>query len=209
MRLIVITIWLLLLPSLAPAETILSSAGPLSVTQVLGGLTEPWGMTFLPGGGFLVTERGGRLIHVSQAGAVTVVRGVPNVVARGQGGLLDVVAARDFARSREIFLSYVKKQPGGSGTALAVVRLSQDARRLENLRVIFEVRPGIRSTLQFGSRIVEARDGIIYMTIGEGDQPADAQDLSVLGGSVIRIRRDGSVPRDNPFVTTAGARGEI
>ncbi|MFV2002334.1 MAG: PQQ-dependent sugar dehydrogenase, partial [Paracoccaceae bacterium] len=86
---------------------------------------------------------------------------------------------------------------------------SQDARRLENLRVIFEVRPGIRSTLQFGSRIVEARDGMIYLTIGEGDQPADAQDLSVLGGSVIRIRRDGSVPRDNPFVATPGARAEI
>ncbi|MGR3344638.1 MAG: PQQ-dependent sugar dehydrogenase [Paracoccaceae bacterium] len=209
MRGFLISVLILIWPSAAAADVIQTSAGPLILSRMLGGLEQPWGLAFLPGGGFLVTERGGRLLHVSASGDVTATAGVPAVVNDGQGGLLDVMVPRDFARSREVFLSFAKKQSRRSGTALAVGTLSNDGRTLSNLRVIFEMQTGSRGTRHFGSRIVEGRDGLIYLTIGErGDRPA-AQDLSRHNGSVIRIARDGSVPDDNPFVGRGNALPEI
>ncbi len=193
----------------AQAQTIQTSVGKLNVVKILGGLTEPWSLAFLPDGAFLVTERGGRLILGEAGKGAHVVKGVPPVVAAGQGGLFDVVVARDFARTREVFLSYARKQKGGAGTALAVARLSDDGTRLENLRLIFEMAPGSSGGRHFGGRIVEARDGTLFLTLGErGDRPA-AQDLGRHNGKIVRINRDGSVPADNPFVSTPGALPEI
>ncbi len=179
------------------------------IEQVLDGLEEPWGIGLLPGGGMLITERDGNLVHW-QDGRRVDVRGVPNVFARGQGGLLDVTVARDFDRTREIFLTFSKRQPGGgAGTALAKARLSRDARRLERLRVLFEAAPGASGGRHFGSRVVEAPDGTLLVTIGDrGDRPS-AQDRSTHNGSIIRVTRDGEVPADNPFVGTAGILPEI
>ncbi|MGR3289594.1 MAG: PQQ-dependent sugar dehydrogenase, partial [Paracoccaceae bacterium] len=94
----------------ATAETIATSAGPVTIEKMLGGLDEPWALAFLPGGGFLVTERSGSLIMAGPDGSVSRISGSPKVVARGQGGLLDVMVPRDFAESRDIFFSFSKRQ---------------------------------------------------------------------------------------------------
>ncbi|APZ54677.1 PQQ-dependent sugar dehydrogenase [Salipiger abyssi] len=199
--------------ALAPAAPVLaqdidSSLGALQVAPVVQGLNDPWSFGFLPGGTVLITERGGRLLAATPEG-VSAVSGVPEVYTRGQGGLLDVLVPRDFAQSREIFLSYSKRQRGGAGTAVLKARLSEDGSRLEDTETIFEMAPGSSGGRHFGSRLVEARDGTLFVTLGErGDRPA-AQDLSRHNGSVIRITRDGAVPSDNPFAGQSGAQPEI
>lgn len=185
-----------------------SSAGPLSVSTVADGLEVPWAIGFLPGGDILVTERAGRLLLVSE-GEVSEVSGVGEVQARGQGGLLDVLVPRDFTDSRTLFFSYAKAQGGGAGTAVAKAQLSSDGSQLSDWQVIFEMEPGSRGGRHFGSRIVEAPDGTLFVTVGErGDRPS-AQDLSRENGSVVHIAKDGSVPPDNPFINTEGAQPEI
>ncbi|MCR8547180.1 PQQ-dependent sugar dehydrogenase [Salipiger sp. P9] len=192
----------------ALAQDIPSRLGSLAVTPVVQGLDTPWSFGFLPDGTILITERGGRLLAVTTEG-VQRVAGVPEVAARGQGGLLDLLVPRDFAQSRELFLTYSKPQRGGAGTAVLKARLSADGTRLEDAETIFEMTPGSSGGRHFGSRLVEARDGSLFVTIGErGDRPS-AQDLSRHNGSVVRIARDGSVPADNPFVGQAGAAPEI
>ena len=178
------------------------------VTARVIGLDEPWAIAPLRDGRVLITERDGRLL-VAGPGGTTEVSGVPKVRTRGQGGLLDITLARDFAQTRTLFLTYSKRQGGGSGTALASAQLSADGSKLENLQVLFEMRPGSSGGRHFGSRVVEARDGTLFLTIGDrGDRPA-AQDRSTHIGSIIRVNRDGSVPADNPFVGLDGVLPEI
>nr|WP_235008618.1 PQQ-dependent sugar dehydrogenase [Candidatus Halocynthiibacter alkanivorans] len=205
MRLILTILLWLSAPAWAQQET----DSPIRITQMASGFDEPWAIGFLPDNALLVTERAGALWSVTPGGARFRVRGVPAVAARGQGGLLDILVPRDFATSREVFLTFSKSQGWGSGTALAVGRLSEDRRWLRDVRLLFELTPGSTGSRHFGSRLVEAADGRLFMTIGErGDRPA-AQDLSRENGSVIRINRDGSVPADNPFINTQGAQPEI
>ena len=190
------------------AQTLTSSQGDLRVETVADGFDDPWGLAFLPGGGFLVTERGGALWRVN-GDRRTRISGTPEVFARGQGGLLDVMVPRDFSDSGEVFLSFARPQGAGllaaaAGTALGVGRLEGDA--LVDFHVIFEMAPGATGSRHFGSRIVEAPDGHLFLTLGErGDRPA-AQDVTRHEGSVVRINRDGSVPSDNPFLVVPGAQ---
>lgn len=195
--------------ALATAAELRTSAGTVRIEQVVGGLNEPWAVAFLPGGGVLITERDGRLLHLRADGRIGTVATGLDIRARGQGGLLDVVAARDFAATREVFLSYSKPQGRGAGTALAVGRLNGAGDRLDDVRVIFEMARGSSGGRHFGSRIVEAPDGALFLTIGDRADRPSAQDLGRHNGSVVRIRRDGSVPADNPFVGVSGARPEI
>ena len=175
---------------------------------VVSGLDQPWGVAPLPGGGALVTERDGSLLFID-GGGKRQVSGVPAVVAQGQGGLLDVTLPRDFAQSREVFLTFSKRQGRGSGTALASGRLSADGARLENVKVLFESARGGATGRHFGSRVVEARDGTLFVTIGDrGDRPS-AQDRRNHNGAIVRINRDGTVPSDNPFVGQSEIRPEI
>lgn len=190
------------------AENFPSSQGALHVEQIVSGLDTPWSFDFLPEGGLLVSERDGRLLY-SDAGKTHPISGTPAVSAAGQGGLLDVMIPRDFARSREVFLTYSKRQGRGAGTALAVGQLSADNSRLIHLRELFEAAPGSSGGRHFGARVVEGRDGSLFVSLGErGDRPS-AQDLRRHQGSIIRINRDGSVPADNPFVSHSDAKPEI
>lgn len=193
----------------AQAGRIDASVGPLVVEPVAEGFREPWGLAFLPAGGALVTERGGALWRLDADGGRHRVAGTPEVWAQGQGGLLDVMVPRDFAESREVFLSFSKPQPGGAGTALGVGRLNAAGDALEAFRVIFEMTPGGGRGQHFGSRIVEAPDGRLFLTIGDRGEGALAQDLARHNGSIVRLNRDGTVPDDNPFARVAGARPEI
>ncbi|MBS0122549.1 PQQ-dependent sugar dehydrogenase [Aestuariicoccus sp. KMU-90] len=176
---------------------------------VVEGLDIPWAFGFLPDGTILVTEREGALVAQRGEDRWTI-DGLPKIEVDGQGGLLDILVPRDFATSREIFLTYSKAQfVRGSGTAVYRARLSEDGRRLEGGETIFEIARGSGGGFHFGSRIVEASDGTLFVTVGDRGNPETAQDRAMHNGSVLRITRDGRVPADNPFVGQSGVQPEI
>ena len=185
-----------------------SERAAFRLNTIAGGLEHPWGMAFLPGGDILVTERPGRL-RVVRGGRLQrrPVGGVPKVVARGQGGLLDVIAHPRFAENRLIFLSYAARGADGVGTHVARARL--DGGKLTDVRVIFAALPRNSGGVHFGSRMVFGRDGLLYITSGERGMSEDAQKLGTHTGKVIRITDTGAVPPDNPFAGRAGAKPEI
>jgi glucose/arabinose dehydrogenase len=186
------------------------------VVTVVEGLERPWAMAFLPSGEMLVTEKGGRLRVVRQGKLLpTPVAGVPEVVSRGQGGLLDVVLHPNFAQNRWVYLSYSKPTGDSAAATTAVLRARWENDRLTSPEQIFVAAtrgaPG-----HFGSRLVFDRDGYLFITVGDrmvpptGDLAAHpAQDLSNHHGKVIRLHDDGRVPSDNPFVGREGAKPEI
>ena len=184
--------------------------GAVRVQTIARGLEHPWALAFLPDGRMLVTERPGRLRTVDRDGRVSEpLAGVPQVLARGQGGLLDVTLDPRFADNRLVYLSYAEPGEGSTaGTAVARGRLGEG--RLEDVRVIYQQQPKVEGSNHFGSRLVFARDGTLFVTQGDRFTYRDrAQDLSVGIGKLVRINPDGSVPRDNPFVGRAGVRPEI
>lgn len=183
--------------------------GPIRLVTVARGLERPWGMAFLPDGRLLVTEKPGRLRVVGADGKVgPPLAGVPAVDAAGQGGLLDVALDPEFAANRIVYLSYAEPRDGGNGTAVARGRLTESG--LADVRVIFRQQPTVRSGHHFGSRLVFARDGRLFVTLGErNSERARAQTLDSHIGKVVRIERDGKVPADNPFAGRAGALPEI
>ena len=172
----------------------------LEVATVAEGLEHPWGLAFLPDGRMLVTERPGRLRLVSAGGLLSApIVGLPEIWARGQGGLLDVAVAPDFAETREIFISFSEPGSGGAGTSVARAQLADGF--LENVEIIFRQHPMVRNTRHWGSRLVFAGDGILFITLGDrGDFSNQSQDLTDLIGTVARVHRDGGIPDDNPFV---------
>lgn len=187
---------------------------PIRVESFAGGLDHPWGIAFLPDGGMLVTERSGSLRHVTDRGDVSApIAGLPEVVVRGQGGLLDVTLHPDFADNRLVYWSYAEAgDDATNGTAIARGRLNAEMTSLSEVEVIFRQMPKVRSNNHFGSRLVFDREGYLFATLGERSSPQFrlmAQDLGTHLGKVIRIRDDGSVPADNPFVGQAEAMPEI
>ena len=190
------------------AQEIASEKARFRVVTVASGLENPWALAFLPEGRMLVTERPGRMRIVARDGSLSApLGGVPAVVAQGQGGLLDVVADREFTSNRTIYFCFSEAGDGGAGSAVARARLGDGA--LEDVRIIFRQQPKARGGLHFGCRIVISRDGLLYVTLGERYQRDRAQELSTHLGKVIRIRTDGGVPPDNPFVNRAGALPEV
>ena len=185
------------------------SRGPrLAVTTVATGLAHPWGLAFLPDGRMLVSERPGRLRTVSPEGArPEPIEGLPEIAAHGQGGLLDVVLAPDFAESATIFLTFSEPGPGGAGTSVLRARLGDG--RLEDAQVIFRQEPKVEGRNHFGSRIVFDRAGALFVVLGDRFQRERAQRPDEHIGKIVRIRPDGSVPEDNPFVGSATPRPEI
>lgn len=180
---------------------------------VASGLENPWGIAFLPGGRFLVTERPGRLRLVAADGKIGApVSGLPTIAAGGQGGLLDVLADSGFEKNQTVYFCFSEPDAGGSAnsTALARARLSADGAKLEEMKVIFSQQPKVASRNHFGCRIVEARDGTLFLTLGDRfGRKEDAQKLDNHLGKIVRIAKDGSVPKDNPFVGKPGALPEI
>jgi glucose/arabinose dehydrogenase len=187
-----------------------SMNGAVRVETVAKGLERPWALAFLPDGRILVTERPGRLRIVERDGRISKpLDNVPRVLARGQGGLLDVALDPRFAENRLVYLSYAEPGEGNTaGTAVARGRLGEG--RLDDVQVIYRQQPKVEGSGHFGSRLVFARDGTLFIT--QGDRIAyreQAQDLSSGLGKIVRINPDGSVPKDNPFVGRTGARPEI
>jgi len=178
------------------------------VVTLVRGLDYPWALAFLPGGDMLITERPGRLLRVDgRTLQPRTVGGLPAITAVGQGGLLDVALHPDFDSNQLVYFSFVGADDDGLGTEVGRGRLVGDF--LEDMEVIFRALPKSRGGLQFGSRLLFDTDGRLLVTLGDRRDRMRAQDIGDHAGSVVRINDDGSVPADNPFVATPGARPEI
>lgn len=188
-----------------------AAQGVRTVTLVEG-LEHPWGLAWLPDGTLLVTERPGRLRIVRDGALVpTPVAGVPEVLASGQGGLMDVAVHPDFAENRLIYLTYASGSAEENRTRVARARLEND--RLSEVQVIFEASPTKSGTQHFGSRLVWLPDKTLLVSIGDGGNPPlqiegelsrwQAQDRQSHLGKILRLNPDGSIPQDNPFVGDA------
>ncbi len=188
--------------------------GPaVKVEVVTAALTLPFAVEPMPDGRLLVSEKPGRLRIVDKGALSPPVEGLPAVRFKGQAGLLDIALDTDFVANHIIYFSYAEEREGGSGLALASATLVEDAgpARLEGVKVLFRQLPVFESDRQYGARIVLAADGKLFLALGErGVEGAlgQAQDLDSHFGKIVRINRDGSVPKDNPFVGRAGALPE-
>jgi glucose/arabinose dehydrogenase len=198
---------LLLTPAAAGAQTFQSSAGELKVDTVAKGLSHPWGLQFLPDGRMIVTERPGRIRIVAKDGKLSEpLKGVPQVRASGQAGLLDIALDRNFAQNRTLYFCFTNDS--GGNAAVARAKLAGDT-ALDDVKVIFR-QQGPGGSNNHGCRIAQAPDGNLFVTFGDHFGPRDeAQNLGNDNGKLIRIAPDGSIPKDNPFVGKQNARPEI
>lgn len=209
------------LPLPGRTQTTNMSAPALQSEVVASDLQNPWGLAFLPGGRFLVTERSGSLRIIEADGRLRPpMAKLPTIAVGGQGGLLDVLVDSDFANNRSLYFCFSEPAANGraNSTALARATLSADERQLDNVQIIFSQKPKVVSSAHFGCRIVEGRtpgadgkpDGKLFLTLGDRySQKDDAQTLNNHHGKVVRVHKDGSVPADNPFVKTPGALPEV
>ncbi|MEK9660977.1 MAG: PQQ-dependent sugar dehydrogenase [Alphaproteobacteria bacterium] len=200
------------LSAVSPAvgETYQSEKATYRTVTVASGLDHPWSLAFLPDGRMLVTERAGKLRVITADGTLLPdpVAGVPEVYARGQGGLLEVLPHPDFAANGLVYLSFSEPGDGGASTAVLRGRLVGNE-RLENPRVIYSATPKSSGGRHFGSRMVWGPDGKLYVTAGERGNDDWAQERDRAPGSVLRLNEDGSIPEDNPFVGETGMAPEI
>jgi len=195
-----------LAPATAYAVVTDAPAAPpsaIKVEKVASGLVNPWSLQFLPDGRMLVTERPGRLRIIAKDGSKSEpIAGLPKVYASGQGGLLDIRLAKDFATSGTLFFSFAEPREGGTaGTSVGRGKLvlEGDAGRLEDVEVIYRQKPAIRASQHFGSRIVIDNAGALFVTTGDrGSQSDKAQDPDVPIGKVLRIATDGTAAPGNP-----------
>ncbi|KKB76011.1 glucose dehydrogenase [Devosia soli] len=194
-----------------PAET-----PEIETTVIAADLPQLWAMEFLPDGRMLVTTKAGAMHIVTPEGEVgEAISGVPAVDTRGQGGLLDVALAPDYENSGKIFFSFAEPREGGNGTSVASAVLTpndQNSGALSDVSVIFQQMPTYDGNKHFGSRLVFAPDGALFVTVGERSDVEtrnQAQDVSSGLGKVFRIDVNGDALPDNPFVSTADALPEI
>lgn len=186
--------------------------GAPSARVIAQGLNHPWALAFLPDGRFLVSERPGTLRIIEPDGRLLPpVQGTPAVYAQGQGGLLDLVLDRDFAHNRTLYFCYAEPSNDGAtaGTALARARLSEDARQLQAIQVLFRQQPKVRGGNHFGCRIAESGNAL-FLALGERYNERDqAQTLDNHLGKVVRLHKDGSIPSDNPWAQHSGAQAAL
>lgn len=192
----------------AAAEVVQSERATFRVSVIATGLENPWGLALLPDGRMLVTERPGRVRLVGTDGRLSQpLAGTPATVAARQGGMLDVVLHPRFAENRFAYLCHVAE--GEGGTSSTITRVTLTGERFTDARTIFSVTPRVSNGLHFGCRMAFGRDGMLYAGFGDRFQMNRAQDLADINGKIIRLRDDGAVPPDNPFVGQANARPEI
>lgn len=199
------------IPLKANAKDFKTETVTIAAETVAENLDHPWGLAFLPGGALLVTERSGTMRIVDKGKVSKPIANVPSVVASGQGGLLDVVLAPDFANSGRIYFTFSQPGKGGAGTALASAKLvrSANSAALEDVSLLVSMNKKTTKGQHFGSRIVISPDGRLFVTMGERGEKNRAQDFNDHAGSVLRINADGTIPFDNPFADGKSGLPEI
>lgn len=172
-------------------------------------LTNPWAFTFLPDGSMLINEKEGRLIHFKN-GNKTEISNLPEVYNRGQGGLLDIELHPDFKENEWIYFTYASPEGSEKGGHTALMRAKLKDNALIEKEVLYKATPNTTRGQHFGSRIVFDDQGYLYFTIGErGNRDENPQDITRDGGKVYRLHDDGSIPKDNPFVSNPKAKSAI
>ncbi|MBC8109955.1 MAG: PQQ-dependent sugar dehydrogenase [Verrucomicrobia bacterium] len=196
-----------------PTSNVFKSEGmTVTLDTVASSLDSPWGMAFLPNNEMLVSDRIGVLYHVDKNKKMTKVTGTPEVLAEGQGGLLDVALHPQFAKNNLIYLSYSAFKTEGSDklSTTAVMRAKFKNNELTEQKTIFEALPYAKTRHHYGSRLVFDKKGFLYFSVGDrGDQDQNPQFLNSDCGKIHRIKDDGSIPADNPFVNTKDARPTV
>lgn len=213
---LVASVLLPFMPELSSAQTrtVTTEKGPVLLSVVARGLAQPWGMDMLPNGAMILTEKPGRLRILDQEGNLSApLGGVPPVADVGQGGLLDVTVDPAFASNRLLWLAYSEPaSDGANSTAVARARLSADGTTLKGVTVVFRQLPRYPGRLHFGARVVFARDGTMFVTLGERFRDPwrqQAQNLRSHLGKVVRLQPDGTAPGDNPFIGRDDALPEV
>ncbi|WP_412063791.1 PQQ-dependent sugar dehydrogenase [Rhizobium sp. SYY.PMSO] len=196
-------------PAAEPAQTIKTQKVAVKVETLATGLDHPWAAEVLPDGAYLVTERPGRMRLVRDGKVSAPIAGVPKVYARGQGGLLDVALDPNFSGNRTLYFTASMAGDGGSGTAVFRAKLSADEKQLTGVKRIFLMNTLSRGNIQYGSRIAIARDGSLFVSLGDRGQQDRAQNFHDDAGSIIHIGADGSIPANNPFKDGKRALPEI
>lgn len=205
---------LLILGSACAQETrendvVITSNTDYTYEVIVPELVNPWGMAFLPDGSLLITEKSGELIHAKN-GVKTMITGVPEVVTRNQGGLLDVRLHPNYTKNNTVYLTYSSPEGKEEGAHTALMMATLEGSSLSNQKVLYKGSPNTRKGHHFGSRIVFDNEGHIYFSIGDrGARDENPQDVTRDGGKIYRLNLDGSIPKDNPFVGTSGAREAI
>ncbi|MEO9884199.1 MAG: PQQ-dependent sugar dehydrogenase [Balneola sp.] len=170
------------------------------------GVTIPWGMTWLPNGDMLITDRSGKLLRVRDGELLAEISGVPEVYSRGQGGLLDIILHPEYDSNGWIYITYSSTQGMEDGANTAIMRAKLEDNALVQSQVLYKASPNSTRGQHFGSRIAFDGDGYLYFSVGDrGNRDVNPQDLSRDGGKVYRLNDDGSIPSDNPFVDQEGA----
>lgn len=185
-----------------------ASAASFRTDTLYKGLKNPWGMAWLPDGRMLITEKAGEIL-VFRDGKFTgeKLSGVPEVIDEGQGGLLDIKLHPDYDKNKWIYISYSKPVKGGSTTT--ITRFKLDGNNVVDKQELFEAKPYVNEDYHFGSRIIFDKDNYMFFSSGERGQMKKVWELNNDHGKVHRLKDDGKVPDDNPFVKTAGARHSI
>lgn len=182
---------------------------PFTVELLFDEMQVPWGMTFLPDGAMLVTQKSGELWHFKD-GAKTVISNVPEVYTRGQGGLLDIELHPDYVTNGWIYISYASSEGEEKGGHTALMRAKLEGNTLTNNELLYKAGPNTTKGQHFGSRIEFDNDGYLFLSIGErGARDENPQDISRDGGKIYRFHADGSIPEDNPFFSTPNAKNAI
>ncbi len=184
----------------------------VKLDTVFRGVESCWSLAFLPGNEMLVTEKAGRLFRIKKDRTKQLLGGTPAVHKEGQGGLMDVILHPDFKKNKLIYISYsaVKKEGTTILATTAIMRAKLETDRLVDQQIIFEALPYSRTRLHYGSRMVFGRDGLLYFSVGErGNEKQNPQTTTNDLGKIHRIKDDGSIPADNPFINVAGAKPSI
>lgn len=182
---------------------------PFTAELLFDEMQVPWGMTFLPDGAMLVTQKSGELWHFKD-GAKSVISNVPEVYTRGQGGLLDIELHPDYLTNGWIYISYASSEGEEKGGHTALMRAKLEGNTLTNNELLYKAGPNTTKGQHFGSRIEFDNDGYLFLSIGErGARDENPQDISRDGGKIYRFHADGSIPEDNPFFGTPNAKNAI
>ncbi|RMB63923.1 PQQ-dependent sugar dehydrogenase [Dokdonia sinensis] len=206
---------LLLLGSIACAQEARENDVPLTSNTdytyevIVPELTNPWGMDVLPDGSMLITEKSGDIIHFKD-GVKNMISGVPEVVDRGQGGLLDIRLHPDYSSNGWLYITYSSPEGKEDGAMTALMRAKLENGALTDKKILYKGSPNTRKGHHFGSRIRFDKDGYLFFSIGDrGERDENPQDITRDGGKIYRLNDDGNVPQDNPFVGALNAKESI